>query len=271
MNPTHPQIAFAIVVVTIVFLLLSSSVVVYGMVYQRRRKEHTHEVTTLKYVYEQELLQTQIEIQEQTMKNISQELHDNIGQMLGLAKLRLNTFPVVADHAVEKGVEELKQFIGKAIKDLRDISKSLHGEKISDIGLQDAIANELNILQNIGGRFTTNLHVDGEPYKMDAEKEIILFRIVQEALNNTVKHAQAKNIDVTLHYSTALFKLTVQDDGIGFDPQQVKASETGIGLKNMYNRARMIGGEVLIESGQNKEGTKLSILLKTVEESVQIN
>jgi len=96
----------------------------------------------MKSQFEQELLQTQIEIQEQTLKTISQEIHDNVGQVLSLAKLNLNTF----EANPEGKLKNTKELVSKAINDLRDLSRSLHGEKIGEIGLQEAIVNELKIL-----------------------------------------------------------------------------------------------------------------------------
>ncbi|MBL0145651.1 MAG: sensor histidine kinase [Chitinophagaceae bacterium] len=208
--------------------------------------------------YEQQLLNTQIEIQEQTLKTISQEIHDNIGQVLSLAKLNLNTFENVESTINQTKINDTKQLVSKAINDLRDLSRSMHGDKIAELGLQESIANELKILENTG-QFKTSLKITGCIYKLEPQKEMVLFRIVQEALNNIVKHAKAKNIAVQLIYDSEVFKLCITDDGAGFDVNALTAAQTGIGLKSMQNRAVLIGSVFNIASGK---GTTITIELK---------
>ncbi|MEP7255163.1 MAG: ATP-binding protein, partial [Ferruginibacter sp.] len=123
------------------------------------------------------------------------------------------------------------------------------------LGLQQSIADELQILQNTG-QFATHLKIIGEAYKLLPQKEMVLFRIVQEALNNCIKYSKAKNITVTLNYDTANFLLHITDDGIGFDTHV----KTGIGLKSMQNRAALISGEFSIQSSPGN-GTAIIITL----------
>ena len=209
--------------------------------------------------FDQELLQTQLEIQEQTLKNISQEIHDNIGQALSLAKLNLGTFDPIEDKSISTKIDDTKNLVGKAISDLRDLSRSMHGDRIAELGLKESIANELKILQNTG-QFNTSLDIQGSYYKMDTQKEMVLFRIMQEALHNSIKHAKAKDITVIMEYGEKKFTLSVVDNGTGFDPQKLQSQEKGIGLKSMQNRAALIDGIFSIHSSNNK-GTTISICL----------
>ena len=209
------------------------------------------------------ILETQIEIQEHTLKNIAQEIHDNIGQVLILAKLNLNTFPGIVDDATATKVNDTKNLVGKAINDLRDLSRSLHGEKITELGLYGSVTNELRILQNTG-LYHTKLTVEGNRYRMLPHKEMVLFRIVQESINNAIKHAHAKNIDISLLYDHLVFTLTIVDDGTGFEIDKLLAADTGIGLKNMKNRATLIGGTLHISSAPGK-GTNIKVQLENPE------
>jgi len=219
--------------------------------YRRKSLTHLNEKQLMKTQFEQELLQTQLEIQEQTLKTISEEIHDNVGQVLSLAKLNLNTF----DNHPEKKLQDTKELISKAINDLRDLSRSMHGDRIAELGLQQSLADELQILEN-SGEFKTSLKVAGGNYKLLPQKEMVLFRIVQEALNNAIKYSRAKNISVSLHYETEKFSLYVTDDGIGFDT----GTRTGIGLKSMRNRAQLIGGNFSLQSAPGN-GTTITIEL----------
>ena len=205
--------------------------------------------------FQQELLITQIEIQEQTLKTISEEIHDNVGQVLSLAKLNLNTL----DNAGDKKIQDTKNLVAKAINDLRNLSRSIHGDRIAELGLKQSLEDELNILQN-SGQFTTHLIVTGNAYKLPPQKEMVLFRIVQEALNNAVKYSKAKNITVQMDFGETQFCIAVLDDGDGFDMATLPATKTGIGLTSMKNRAALIGGEYNLQTSSNN-GTAISITL----------
>ena len=208
--------------------------------------------------HKQLILQTQLEIQEQTLKTISEEIHDNVGQVLSLAKLNLFTF----ENNSKQKLEDTKALISKAINDLRDLSRSMHGDRIAELGLQQSVADELQILEN-SGEFKTHLKITGESYKLPPQKEMVLFRIVQEALHNAVKHAYATHLKVEMIYQPGSFTLTINDDGKGFSPEALKSSQTGIGLKSMQNRGALIGGEFSIYSLKNN-GTSITIEIPNI-------
>ena len=239
--------------ITIIVIALAVFVVLLAYLFTTRKNKLIQEKQLMKTQFQQELLQTQLEIQEQTLKTISEEIHDNVGQVLSLAKLNLNTF----ESNSEQKLQDTKKLISKAINDLRDLSRSMHGDRIAELGLQQSIADELQILQK-SGEFETHLKITGEPYKLLPQKEMVLFRIVQEALNNCIKYSKAKNITVALNYEKENFSLSVSDDGIGFDTQ----TKTGIGLKSMQNRAQLIGGVYTIHSALDS-GTTITIELPT--------
>jgi two-component system, NarL family, sensor kinase len=237
---------YSIILFSFFALLLITIILVSAILYYNRRKKHLQEKKMMQSEFQQELLRTQIEIQEQTLKNISEEIHDNIGQVLSLAKLHLNMIPPAEESAQAK-VNDAKDLVSKAINDLRDLSRSMHGEKITEIGLQEAITNELKTLQNIG-QFNTSLKVNGNYYKLADQKEMVVFRMVQEALHNALKHSKAAALWVELNYQPDLFQLSVGDNGVGFNNQFQNPAETGIGLKSIRNRAILIGGKVSINS-----------------------
>ena len=229
-------------------------IVVYIFLQQNRKQKHLLEKRNLQSKFDQALLQTQLEIQEQTLKNISEEIHDNVGQVLSLAKLNLFTF----ENTSEPKLQDTKNLVSKAINDLRNLSRSMHGDIIAQLGLQQSIANELAIIKNTR-QFITKLNFSGKAYKLDQQKEMVLFRIVQEALNNSIKYSKAKNITVGLNYESTCFLLTITDDGTGFDT----LNTTGIGLKSMQNRSALIGAVFSLDS-QPGTGTTISIELPTL-------
>ncbi len=260
---TNEQEAYYTVILFSLFaLLLITIIIIAAVLYYNRRKKHANETRMMQSAFQEELLRTQIEIQEQTLKNISQEIHDNIGQVLSLAKLNLNTFPPTTQPDILARANDTKQLVSKAIHDLRDLSRSMHGDRLTEIGLKTAIENELKILENTG-QYKTAFQVNGTPFKLEVQQETVLFRMVQESLNNIIKHAKAKNITVAVSYLNHRFVLSVTDDGQGFNAAGLSAVDKGIGLKSMESRAGLIGGEFSISSSAGK-GTTIAIELPDI-------
>ncbi len=256
------EITYLIIAATVILVLLSLFIIALLWNYYKRNSRYRNQLLQIEHQKEQQLLQTQLEIQEQTLKTISEEIHDNVGQVLSLAKLNLNTVVNINDEQAQLKIDSTKNLVSKAINDLRNLSRSLHGERIGEIGLQEAISNELKIVQNTG-HFKTDLKITGQVYKLDPQKEMVLFRIVQEALHNAVKHSNAAHLQVSASYHTNHFTLTISDDGNGFEPDQLAASQAGIGLKSMQNRAALIGAAFSLQSSTNK-GTSIIIELPTL-------
>lgn len=242
-----------------IFLSLAGLFIIFILVSIQRRKKLLEKQKEMQYNFNQALLQTQIEIQEQTLKTISQEIHDNVGQVLSLAKLNLNTLHMNGGIEKDKKIDSSISLIGKAISDLRQLSKSINGDKIGDMGLIDAVENEMLIIGNTG-QFNTSMLITGERYKLQPQQEMVIFRIVQESLNNAVKHSQAVNIKCIITFRTQQFNLTIEDDGKGFDADSLEASKTGIGLSNIKDRASLIGARFSVLA-QPDCGTKVTIEL----------
>lgn len=234
---------------------------IFVVIYQKRQKKLLLRHKQLDFEIQKQVMLAQIEIQSQTLKTISQEIHDNVGQVLSLVKLNLGTFEDTENTINQTKINDTKQLVTKAISDLRDLSRSLYGNKIAELGLADAIENELKILQN-SGQFKTSFKKIGEPFKPDPQKEMVVYRMLQESLNNAIKHSKAQNIDVVLSYEASLFTLTIADDGIGFYTTDLQQPLPGMGFKSMQSRAALIGGELSITSFPQK-GTIVCITLQT--------
>ena len=221
----------------------------------RRRAMHQKEMTDLKIQYEQTILQSQLEIQEQTFSNISQEIHDNIGQVLSLAKLNLNTIPP----NISDKIALTEELLGKAINDLRDLSKSLHPEKIADIGLTNAISQELAMVQR-ATRIKTELICNNGDINLDSQKSIIVFRMIQEILHNITKHAKASQVIAELDNQGDKTLISIKDNGTGFNVEALKSTETGIGLKSIQQRCKLINASFKIDSAPGK-GTFIQLTI----------
>ena len=213
--------------------------------------------------YEQELLRSQLEIQESTLKGIAQELHDNVGQVLSVIKLWMASMPLEKGHPAYEGLHDSRKLLNQVILDMANLTKSLHTDRITEIGLTDAIRFDVETLKKTGA-LQIDFNVSGQEISFDGQKSIFLFRIYQEMINNILKHAKATLVHVSIIYSAEnKFVLQVKDNGIGFDLNKKKTqvnSSSGLGLKNMLNRAQLIGANVSIESEPEK-GTSISIEL----------
>lgn len=244
---------------TIAFLLLAGFVIFFLVLYMRRKSKSILEKQQLQAQFQQELLRSQIEIQEQTLKTISQEIHDNIGQVLSLAKLNLNTMDITNHETLKEKIGDSKALVSKAIQDLRDLSKSMNTDNIEAIGLFRALEYETELIRKAG--FSTELNIEGNTQRLEPQKELILFRIIQEIINNIIKHSDASTIIIALWYEASHIKLTVTDDGKGFDLRPLEDpghSGFGLGIRNMHNRARLIGADFNMSSTIG-EGTVVSI------------
>ncbi|HEY5368914.1 MAG TPA: ATP-binding protein [Hanamia sp.] len=230
--------------------------------YNHRKHKHLLEKQSMQSNFQHELLQTQLEIQEQTLKNISQEIHDNIGQALSLVKLNINTMNYNEPILLQNKINDSKSLITKAIQDLRDLSKSLDTDYVVELGLSRAIEYELEMIKK-NGEFQIQFNITGKPYRLENQKELILFRIVQEALHNIIKHAKATAINVELIFEAELVTLKIEDNGNGFDTSPLENnnySKFGLGLRNMENRANIINATFKLTSTLD-EGTIITLAL----------
>ncbi|HYK57547.1 MAG TPA: ATP-binding protein [Flavisolibacter sp.] len=236
------------------FIVLVVGFFVFIKKYQSRRLLHMQEKQALQARFQQELLQTQLEIQEQTFHQISQEIHDNIGQVLSLVRLNVNRLSSAGN---EEKIVQTDRLLGQAITDLRQLSHNLNADYLQRTGLVEALAQLLTNLERTG-KFTTSFSCSADVHLKD-EAIIILYRIVQETINNIIKHADASHVSISIEEANGLLSIVVADNGKGFDTAVVKG---GIGLTNMVNRARMIGASVDMKSEINT-GTSVTITVKS--------
>jgi signal transduction histidine kinase len=148
--------------------------------------------------------------------------------------------------------------VAQVINDLRNLSKSLSFEHIAELGLIKTIEIEVSRI-NTSGLLNTQLIITGDSFPLGEERELVLFRIFQEGLNNTLKHAHAKHLKISLQYSKQIFNLNLEDDGNGFEPNELH-NIGGSGLKNMQNRAALIGAVTIIDSLPGK-GCSIKVTL----------
>lgn len=253
------EVVFIVIAGTLLMLTLIVFIVSFFFVHQRRQLQNLQDKQDMKAAFQQEILQAQLEIQNQTLQHVSGELHDNIGQLLSVARLQLNMLEIETLPTTEK-IVEVNEVIAKTIHELRALSKSLDSDFVQDFGLVESLSHELQRIRS-AGNYQTEIVVEGQAYRLDGQKEIVLFRVAQEILNNILKHAAAKSIQVFVYYEPTQFGLTIRDNGKGFDYESVlgrEMSQTGAGLRNIQRRVALIGGHCRFES-QIGQGTSVEI------------
>lgn len=247
MEKASEDIIIAIILASIVTVILAVFTLLFFLVFVRKKRVLHKKKEQLSLNYEKALLQTKLEIQEQTLNNISREIHDNIGQVLSFVKLSLSTTAQLNDNAKQKKIDESVALIAEVISDLRDLSKSLSFEKIKKEGLFQVIKDEAGRL-NRSGVIKARLTVKGVPFDLGMQNDLVLYRIFQEIVNNTLKHSESEVLIITLNYSPDLFTLTLRDKGKGFDANLISKS-SGLGLENIRQRAALIGAMTDMSSG----------------------
>ena len=236
-----------------VILLLTVFGIIFFITFQKRKNRFLYEKFEAEKRFEQEIAQSRIEMQEQTLKNVGWELHDNIGQLLSVANMQLN---VLSRSGIQEiaSVNDIKEVVASSLQEVRALSKSLNNEVIDYIGLEESVRNELarfNRLNIITAEFKSS----GEGFELVPKDSIILFRIIQESLSNAVKHARAGKLEVTFRYAEDELVIKVSDNGVGFSPGEVKKNS---GLLNMESRAKLIQAKFLLNSSEGK-GTSLTL------------
>jgi len=256
----NEEIRNIVIATTAIFLIAPAFIVAYIFVYNRRKKRHIEEKTQMKLTFEAELAKTQLEVQEQTMQTIGADLHDNIGQLLSLTSLTLNSVEVDNPKKARQKVDAAIDLTLRSIKEMRLLGKLLQGDQLMAMGLSEAVRYEIGWLEK-SGKYKITYIEDGEaPAENNPDKDLIIFRVLQEILNNVIKHAEATRITISLAYLAGSLQLQIKDNGKGFDIEKLTADERGMGLHNIQKRAGIIDGEVSVVSKPGK-GASITIVV----------
>lgn len=252
---------FTLVFGTLGFSLLAVIAIRMLIIENKNKYQFLAEKKEIEYRYQQELLNTRLEVQEDLLNFVSSEIHDNVGQVLSLVKLHLYTMGQQSENDRSATlIASSSSLLDKAIEDLRNISHRQNAGTLEHIGLAEAIRKELEYVRTLKKQ-ECELNIEGIPCPLGNDRELLLYRIVQEAVHNSVKHSRCTMLTVALKYTPERFTLQVSDNGIGFDTRE---SYGGIGIKHIRHRATLLKGELSIERG-NPDGTYITLKLNTYE------
>lgn len=246
---------------TAILMLFAFTLVAFLIVHKKKRYQHLLEKQQMESTYQNQLLQSRLEVQEQSFRHFSEEIHDNIGQLLSIVKMQLyNIRSSSHEQEIVTKATDCNELLGKAITDLRNISHTLNSSFVINAGLADAVEKDLEYIRS-AKEVKCTLHRLGDEYSLGDERELLIFRIIQEAIGNAVKHAAPTGIDVYLDYKPNGFSVKIKDNGKGFDTHTPTA-DAGIGLSNMQVRARLLNGELRIFSDIG-DGTTILLTIDT--------
>jgi signal transduction histidine kinase len=249
------EIKIFIILTSVVVLTFISGIIIFLFQYRKRRLVHEKEKLQINEQHQIELLNTQLESQQQTMQFIGQEIHDSVAQKLTLASIYTQRMEF------ENNVPDLNDKLGGVSKilneslfELRQLSKNLTDDKLQTAGLQELINMECDRV-NATGICIAGFEFNELPAITIAVKSSLL-RIVQEFIQNSIKHSGCKEIKIKLSITIKKLHLLLQDDGKGFDIDNPK--HKGIGLDGIRRRIQMLGGEYSLTSNVGK-GVILSL------------
>ena len=256
MQDTKDQVIFTIVAVILILLFLGVLFLVMLFYYNNKKGQMSKEQQLMRATFEKQLLESKLEIQEQTFNMISQEIHDNVGQILSLAKVQLGTLEQRQNIEGDL-VSNAKESISQAMTELRDIAKSLSSERLQLLSLPESIAQEIRRINRSGFVKISSL-VEGTEKNVPDQQKLIAFRMVQEGFQNIIKHANASEVKVSICYLEDWLHISIFDNGSGFNPAEELKKREGLGLQNILRRAELVGGKAKITSKPG-EGTTLEI------------
>ncbi len=256
-----PEVLIQFLTSITIGLFLVGFIVTIVLLYQKRKLVQEKEIAHVKAGFEKELLQTKLEIQETVLTYVSQEIHDNIGQVMLLVNINNSLLQSMEINSEASTIiKENKTLVTKAMEDIAELSRSLHSDRISDIGVFAAIRQELLILSQ-KGIFTVD--IDNQLSETDTsftkETHLVVFRMYQEIVKNIIRHAAASNIRLVIKKEDGIILFTIIDNGKGFDTNTIEAA-SGVGLRSLRSRIGLIGGRIAIESVLGK-GTTVRIFI----------
>ena len=266
---SNSSVVIYLVVGTAGMLILAGGIIFFVLSYQRRVLHHKLEMQQMDFSYQKLLLEATVESQEKERRRVASELHDGVGAMLSAVKLNLNLLQSTLNGNRE-AITETKKMLDETIENVRHISKALLPAGLEKVGLTPTLSELCQKLDHTG-QLSVHFDCTGDIQRFAVEKELMVFRIAQELVNNAIKHAQAAHIWVFLDWTNDQVKLLVEDDGKGMDLKALEAKsgiESGIGLYNIENRASLLRSKLQFEQREPR-GTSISMLLNLNETTVE--
>ncbi|MEO6177188.1 MAG: ATP-binding protein [Flavobacterium circumlabens] len=245
------EIQLLVISLGIVFFTLLMTLLVIFFYFLKKKNHYLVEKMESEMYFQSELVKTRIEIKDQTLSEISKELHDNIGQIVSVGIMQLNMY-IQDDKSIQtRELTDLKNVLAKSLDEIRILSRIINKDNLLQTNFIEAIKQDLERVKKLK-HIQYNYNFKGRIPKINEGHDLFIYRIFQEALHNSLKHSHSDLYEVNITTNAKLFQLKMKDFGIGYDTKKINS---GIGLSNMKLRAKLIGATLIIES--NPSGTSL--------------
>src|SRR6478672_10956993 len=264
LQASQSSISLVLFLGTLGMLALTIGLILFIIFHQRKVIRYQLRLQNMEQEQQKILLNASIRLQEEERQRLAADLHDDAGPLLATARLYLNENLVNQDKATQlQAIFQARQIIDDTIQLVRNISHSLMPPTLKNFGLESAV-NDL--FQKISGSGTINASSRFHEYKerLKEEKELIIFRVVQELINNILKHSNSSFIHLTQNVHADKFYLRIHHDGRGIvqsDFDKLNKSNIGLGLKNITSRLRVVQGNIVFEKDISQTYYKVTIEL----------
>lgn len=252
-------------------LVLVMGLIVFIIFHQRKVIRYQTQLQTLEYEQQKRLLDASVRLQEEERQRIAADLHDDAGPLLATARLYMSENLVNMDKGAQlQAIYQARQILDETIQLVRNISHSLMPPTLKNFGLESAVNDAI---QKIGGAGTINASCRFHDYseRLKPDTELLVFRVVQELLNNILKHSKCSFIHITQHNAEENLVLRVHHDGKGIvqaDFEKLTKSNQGLGLKNISSRLRVAHGNILFEKDAAQTYYKVTLEIPKEEEFI---
>lgn len=261
-----PEIYIQFLTSIIVAILLVGTISTILLAYQKKKIKQKEELTKIKLLYEKELIQMELDIQEQLLTEIGMEIHDNVGQVMMLARVN-TTILLKSDlsYESEQLVIETKNLISKALEDITELSRSMHTDRILQMGVINVIIRDL---ENLSKKGLFEFEVRTRPntqnqISLSKHTQLTIYRTFQEITKNIIKHSHATKVTMSVVYHENTLILEIKDNGVGFESidKSIRSEvPMGIGVSSMQKRLQSINGSLEINS-KPSEGTTIQLIV----------
>jgi two-component system, NarL family, sensor kinase len=258
------EIWFTVVSGSAIMVAMGLFVTLFTVYYQRRQVEQKVKMQEMEAEFQRRLLDVSMSATEAERRRIAQDLHDDVGALLSVTKLNFNTLNQYVD-AHQNSLQltqQVRESLDEAMGQVRRISRELVPTTLERFGLSAALQEFASRSNQANSLVVTYQHLGNENHRLTPKLELMLYRVAQELINNAIRHAEATNIHVQLSLPPQDFSMFVEDDGVGFDPAEVrKRPQPGLGLDSIEGRLTIIDHQILYYS-RPKKGCRAVILPK---------
>ena len=257
------EIQLLVISLSIVFLTLLIILLVIFFYFLKKKNNYLVEKMESELYFQSELIKTRIEIKDQTLSEISKELHDNIGQIVSVGIMQLNMYINSGKTVHGTELKDLKDILAKSLDEIRILSRIINKDNLLQSNFIEAIRQDLERIKKLKKIQYKYALIGGIP-EINEEHDLFIYRIFQEALHNSLKHSHSDLFEVNIAITAANFRLEMKDFGIGYDVLQ---TNSGLGLSNMKLRAKLIGAHLIMESDASGTTVTLDYPLTTTNET----